>query len=214
LEAPLEVELIRGFIEIEVRDSEGRVVQRGRHEMRSFLNNLLKFLEAFFRGDGAAGVSATDTGGSTRTIEGTHAYGAYGAYEASWMGGAAPAGDDSYGVLVGSGSSPVDLNQYALASKIPHGTGAGQLSYGPTSLDDFGVDYTVSPPVYRFRLVRSFANASSSSVAINEVGFAVRYRLAASEFRFLIARDVLPTSYTVPVGGSAAVAITVEVVLG
>jgi hypothetical protein len=130
------------------------------------------------------------------------------------MGALAPSGNDSYGIIVGSGTTPFSMNQYALASKIPHGTGSGQLSYGPSSFDDFGVDTSVSPPVYRFRLVRSFSNASTSNVTINEVGLAVSQTVGNTSYYYLIARDVLPTSYTVPVGGSATVAITLEVELG
>jgi hypothetical protein len=42
----------------------------------------------------------------------------------------------------------------------------------------------------------------------------VRYASTNIDYRFLIARDVLPTSYTVPAGGSASVAVTIEVELG
>jgi len=202
--------VLKGYIEVVVWDRDGRIVQSGRHEMHSFLNNLLKFFEAFFKGDGlGVGVSMADTGGTTRTV-----VGAANNSRQSRLGTAAASGDDSYGILVGSGTTPVDMNQYTLASKIPHGTSAGQLSYGPLSLDDLGVVQTVSPPVYRFRLVRSFTNASTSSVTINEIGVAVRYRFADYDYRFLVARDVLPSSYTVPAGGSASVAVTIEVELG
>ena len=202
--------MLRGTLEIMVKDRDGRVVKYGRHEMKSFLNNFLKFLEAFMRSNGTGSVTITDTGGTSRTVYGTH----YGGTYHSQMGGAAPDNDDSYGIIVGSGTTTVNLNQYALASKIAHGTGSGQLDYNPTSLDDFGVDTSVSPPVYRFRLVRSFANVSGVAVTINEVGIAVRYRYVSDDFKFLIARDVLPSSYSVPAGGSATVAVTVEVELG
>jgi len=203
--------MLRGTLEIMVKDRDGRVVKYGRHEMKSFLNNFLKFLELFFKSNGQVDISIVDTGGTSRPARGSR----YNAIrENSFMGGAAPDNDDSYGIIVGSGTTTVNLNQYALASKIAHGTGSGQLDYNPTSLDDFGVDTSVSPPVYRFRLVRSFINASGVAVTINEVGVAVRYRRDTDDFKFLIARDVLPISYTVPAGGSATVAVTVEVELG
>jgi len=201
----LELSPIRGYIEVLVFDKEGRVVQQGRHPMRSFLNNFLKFFEAFSKSDG---VSITDTGGTARTI-----YGSGVGYQ-SRLGGLAPDNDDSYGILVGSGTTPVDLTQIRLASKITHGTATGQLDYDAVSVDDLGLDTSVTPPVYRFRLCRTFKNLSTASVTITEVGIAVRTRQGGDDLRFLISRDLLPTSYTVPAGGSAAVIVTVEVEMG
>jgi hypothetical protein len=201
--------MLKGYLEVLVRDRDGKVVKYGRHEMHSFVNNFLKFLEAFMRSNGTGSVSITDTGGTSRTVYGTHRD----VYYHAQMGGLAGDNDDSYGIIVGSGTTTVNLNQYALASKISHGSGSGQLDYDPVSVDDYGVDYSVSPPVYRFRLVRAFKNLSGSVVTINEVGIAVRYR-CNNDLRFLVARDVLPSSYNVPAGGSATVAVTVEVELG
>ncbi|MCR6691590.1 MAG: hypothetical protein MRT15_04300 [archaeon YNP-LCB-003-016] len=201
--------MLKGTIEILVKDENGKIVKYGRHEMHSFLNNFLKFLEAFMRSNGTGSVTITDTGGTGRTVYGTHRDILFHAQ----MGVLAPDNDDTYGIIVGSGTTPVNLNQYALVSKISHGTGSGQLDYNPITVDDYNVDTSVSPPVYRLRFVRSFANASGATVTINEVGIVVRYR-CNNDLRFLVARDVLPTSYTVPAGGSATVAVTVEVELG
>jgi hypothetical protein len=204
--------MLRGYLEIMVRDRDGRIVKYGRHEMKSFLNNFLKYLEAFLKSDGVGSVSITDTGGTSRTVYVVHVTAS--ATE-SQMGGLAPDNNDTYGILVGSGTTTVNLNQYALASKISHGTGSGQLDYDPVSADDYGVDYSVSPPVYRLRLVRVFKNLSGGVVTINEVGLVARYLYNnIYDYRFLIARDVLPTSYPVPAGGSATVAVIVEVELG
>jgi hypothetical protein len=206
-----EFEPVRGFIDVEVRDDKCTVVQRGRHEMRSFLNNFLKFIEVLLKGDGISTVTVIDTGGTSRTV--------YGSRNLQWyiahMGALAGDDNDLYGIQVGTGTTPVNLNQTALASKITHGTGAGQLDYDPVSADDLGVDTSVSPPVYRLRLIRIFKNLSGADITIREVGLAVTQPYASSaRYYFLVARDVLPTGYTVPNGGSATVAITIEVVLG
>jgi len=205
--------MIRGFIEIEV--VKDKVIQRGRHEMRSFLNNLLRILLGFFSStfgvattakviavDGSSVEVNVSTWGSTnRDVP---------------MACLAPSGTDAYGIVVGSGTTAVLLNQYNLASKIPHGTSSGQLSYGPTTVDDLGLDTSVTPPVYRFRITRSFSNLSGGDININEVGIvAAGFNLSLlTTYYFLIARDVLPTTYIVPNGGSATVAITIEVVVG
>ena len=221
-------EPVRGFIEVDVRDSEGRVVQRGRHEMRSFVNNLLRMLEGFMRAVGGVALEFWGVVASTTVIA------LDGSSQTTWIeryapdsyyGGGTPmalkAGDndDSYGIIVGSGTTTVTLDQYSLASKIPHGTGAGQLDYDPVTVEDLGLDTSVSPPVYRLRVIRAFKNLSGGDVSISEVGLVARAYWKDSgglrqDIKYLIARDVLPTSYTVPNGGSATVAVTVEVVLG
>ena len=219
---------MRGFIEIEVRDREGRVIQRGRHEMRSFTNNFLKVIEAFFNAYGnyspgyvakpASKATVVAPDGSSKDAW-TEAYMDY--RRGGGVAMATRAGDnvDTYGIVVGSGTAPFNLNNYALATKIAHGTGAGQLDYDAMSLDDLGLDTSVSPPVYRIRLMRGFKNLTSSSITINEVGIIARNywkseKGALNDVTFLIARDVLPTSYTVPAGGSATVVVVIEVTMG
>jgi len=221
---------MRGFIEIEVRDREGRVIQRGRHEMRSFTNNFLKILEAFFNAYGNYSLGYIATPASKATITApdgtskdawTEAYSDTTYYYGGGVAMATRAGDnvDTYGIVVGSGTAPFNLNNFALATKIAHGTGAGQLDYDAMSLDDLGLDTSVSPPVYRIRLMRGFKNLTSSSITINEVGIIARNywkseKGALNDVTFLIARDVLPTSYTVPAGGSATVVVVIEVTMG
>jgi hypothetical protein len=215
---------LRGYIEVEVRDREGRIVGRGRHEMRSFLNNFLRAIKGFMT---AGANQTTGTGAITFTVvklDGTS--GSASAEIWSFAAGAtrqftppissaALDNDDTYGIVVGTGTTSVSLGDYNLASKIAHGTGSGQLDYDVTDYTDLGLDTGVSPPVYRCRLVRTFKNLSGASININEVGIISRSNTTAvGDVKFLIARDMLPSTYTVPNGGSATVAITVEVVVG
>jgi len=219
---------MRGFIEIEVRDREGRVIQRGRHEMKSFTNNFLKILEGFFNSYGnypseyvakpASKATVVAPDGTSKDAW-TEAYYDYHRCGGVAMATRAGAGVDSYGIVVGSGTTPFNLNNYALATKIAHGTGAGQLNYDVMSLDDLGLDTSVSPPVYRVRLMRGFKNLTSSTITITEVSVIARAYWkytggVVNNVLFLIARDVLPTSYTVPAGGSASVAVVIEVAMG
>jgi hypothetical protein len=219
---------LRGYIEVEVRDREGRIVGRGRHEMRSFLNNLLRILEGEMKAVGGAALSyygvvtsatviKTDGSSSTAWTEWyqTDYYNSGGVPFAA----KAPDDDDSYGIVVGSGTVGVALDQYAPSSKIAHGTGSGQLDYGLSTYEDLGLDTGVSPPVYRFRISRTFSNLSGAAININEVClFARNYwkdsAAVRNDAKYMIARDALSTTYTVPNGGSATVAITVEVVVG
>jgi hypothetical protein len=224
-----EFEPVRGFIEIEVMDKDGLVVQKGKHKMRSFVNNILRILEGLFKATGGVALGTSGVYVSTSVVkqDGSSATAYVECYVAAsgFVGGGTPmgtmAGDnvDTYGIVVGSGTTPVNLNTCALSAKISHGTGSGQLDYDAVVIEALGLDTSVSPPVFRFRIVRGFKNVSGGPVSINEVGLLARSlwgygTTILNDVIYLIAKDVLPTTYTVPDGGSATVTITVEVVLG
>ena len=224
-----ELEPVRGFIEIEIRDKNGIVIREGRHKMHSFVNNVLRILEGWAR---AVGGMATGSGGLVRSTTVVNVAGSSVTAYIEWYDPAGNtrgggnsmgllAGDnvDSYGIVVGSGTSPVTLDSYALASKISHGTSEGQLDYDAMAAEELGLDTSVSPPVYRCRFLRGFKNLSGGDIVINEVALIARcywkdYGAVRNDVTFMIARDVLPISYTVPAGGSATVVVVVEVVLG
>jgi len=223
-----ELEPVRGFIEIEIRDKSGIVIRKGKHKMHSFVNNLLRILEGWARAVGGAAVTDIGLKCSTTVVNvagsSVTAYIEWYAGSSNYGGGNSMgllAGDnvDSYGIVVGSGTSPVTLDNYALASKISHGTSAGQLDYDAMAAEELGLDTSVSPPVYRCRFLRGFKNLSGGDIVINEVALIARcywkdYGAVRNDVTFMIARDVLPSTYTVPAGGSATVAVVVEVVLG
>jgi hypothetical protein len=220
---------MKGYIEIVVRDKDGKIVKHGKHEMHSFLNNLPRILLGMLSAVGGTGLTVEGLVKSATVVDQTGAnatayiewYGTNGWYYTGGVvfGANAPDDDDTYGIIVGSGTTPLALDQYALVSKIAHGTGTGQLDYGVSSYTELGLDMGVSPPVYRFRLLRTFANLTGASININEVGIAVRcywaeQSLTRCNVKFIIARDVLPTSYPIPAGGTATVTVTVEVEVG
>lgn len=222
--------MIRGWIDVEVRDREGRVAAKGRHEMRSFVNNILRVLHGYM--NSSDGTPLGDFSSASTTVVGPT-----GASTSIYIklyfdgnlnidrraGGCpiclgAPDNDDSYGIVVGSSDTPLSLDQYSLGSKIPHGSGAGQLDYG-TSTSTETLDTGVTPPVYRLRIVRPFTNTSTGSVTIREVGIYARSYWkreggVLEDKKYMVGRDVLPTPYTIPAGGSASVSVTLEVVLG
>ncbi|MEM2163681.1 MAG: hypothetical protein QXR62_04575 [Candidatus Bathyarchaeia archaeon] len=223
---------MEGWIDVEVRDRDGRIIQKGKHEMHSFLNNLLRMFLGWFNASGGtppstyggpiASTPIVDTAGSTVSVYIEN----YAVITNAPTGGGgcpicckAPAGDGSYGILVGSGTGSISLDQYNLVSPIPQGTGSGQLDYRETSVDDLGVDTNVIPPTYRWRIRRSILNSSDANITFSEVGlFARSYwkdgAAVRQDIKYILGRDVLSTPYTIPAGGSATVAITVEVKLG
>jgi hypothetical protein len=216
---------LRGWIEVEVRDGEGRLLQRGRHEMRSFTNNFLRVFYGLFNsglfpatGVGLVSVSTTVVGtdGASKTIYTEWYAGAYVAGGGTVIACKAGGNDDTYGIVVGYGTTAMTLDNYTLAGKIGHGTSSNQLVYGDMDVTDVGLDTGVKPNIYRVRLSRTFTNGSPSTVTVCEVGLLARNywrdtSATRNDVKFLIARDVLPTSYSIPVGGTATVYITVEV---
>jgi hypothetical protein len=82
----------------------------------------------------------------------------------------AAANDDSYGIVVGIGSTAPTINDYALETRIDDGVGAGELQYG-------GVTYglpTSSATESHFTITRDFSNASGGDITVEEIGLYVR----------------------------------------
>jgi hypothetical protein len=221
--------MLRAYIEVSIRDRNGVLLCKGRVRARSFINNMLKILEGFLNSVGGAAVGYMDSVTSVNVVDFSGSTVAFRTERylnvtntctgGTFAGTAAGDNDDSYGIIVGSGTTGVALDGYALAAKISHGTGSGQLDYGSSSTEDLGLDTGVSPPVYRFRILRTFTNLSGASININEVGLGAKnywksYGGQDYGRTCLIMRDVLPSTYAVPNGGTATVAITVEVEVG
>lgn len=110
-------------------------------------------------------------------------------------GGLAAAADATRGIVVGTGTTAEDFDDYILAAQIAHGTGAGQLSYGLTGNPAFGGDKTIT-------WARSFTNGSGSTINVAETGLIFRtyqWDTACQDY-FLVARDVLDSVVAVANG--------------
>jgi len=195
---------IKGWIIVEL---DGKEVYRG--ESRSFVQNIGKILSLMFQS------SASGSTGTSATITNTSGYSAsiYGEYYGSGtpdgfapMAVNAPAGTDSYGIVVGSGSTPQTYSDYKLASQIYNGTGAGQLSYGThTTSSSYG-----STSSY-ITISRTFTNQSGSAIVVREVGMIARQTAVSNgsgDVKYLIARDVLANPVTVNNLGTLTVTYT------
>ena len=175
---------VGGEIELIVEDKDGRVVEHVRKPMDSFVKNVNFLLNIY---DKNAWI-VTDMSGAEAHVD---------PMTASVL---APAGEDNYGILVGTGSTPFDVTQYSLTSKISHGAGSGQLSYGEQS--------TVMGTETYEQWQRSFDNNSGADITVYEIGMACKTTKLAdgtSETHYiLLARDVI-TPVTVPNGGRLTV---------
>jgi hypothetical protein len=188
--------LPKAVIEYEVRDKNGKLIQKGKFPAKSWVGNIIRLLNALWKPWASPGYSSVyqistpsvllDTSNTARNITiVTNSTGNFG--------GAAPAGDTSAGILVGTSDSPVSLAQYNLLGLIPNGTGAGQLSYGATVVEDLTTDTT-----YFFRIVRTFTNNSGASITVREIGLFLK----PNQYSYMFARDVPTSPISVPNGST------------
>jgi len=171
----------------------GRVIIE--RESKSFVIQFLQLVKVAGQDVGKI-VKTTD--GVTRTVR----HPSYGSYPFLKL--ASGAGDDKYGIQVGTGTTtPANLD-YCLESKIAHGTGAGQLEYQATSIADptevaGNIDWVIS---------RVFRNASGATITVNEIGMVAMCVADGYYSYFLIARDLL--TFDILDGESKSVGYTVR----
>ena len=98
-----------------------------------------------------------------------------------------------YGPQVGTDNTAMDINQFQMGARIPHGTGTDEmLIYG-----GFVQNYVQSASDASFDIVRIFQNESGAAITINEVGiFSGVAEASDLEPPSMIVRDV-PAAGTV-----------------
>jgi hypothetical protein len=97
------------------------------------------------------------------------------------------------GIIVGTGTTAVSLDDFSLVSQIPNGTGAGQLVYGSNSVTTIAQSLS---NLWFYRISRTFTNQSTTPITITEVGLVGNVYDASTLVGCLMARDVLPTPIT------------------
>lgn len=125
---------------------------------------------------GLAAYSMKDTAGATKTPSGdlTDYY---------TLRCTANAADATFGIVVGLDNTAVDIEDYALASKCAHGTGANEFSYGGPVGFTLGSDATSNTVI----ATRTFANSSGNDIIVKEIGLIV----SNATGKFLILRDII-----------------------
>ena len=186
---------------IRITKSTGEVYE---HRMHSFVQNfayLLNSLCARLAPNGGVGLPMKDTANTSVTAGACN----NGASYYNWFYTAAAAiGIDTYGMVVGTGVTPVALTDYKLDVPIAQGAGAGQMKYSAAS---YQVGKISSGANRSYKLIRFFANDSGGAITVKEVGFIARpYNHLIGQFNILICRDVLGAPVTVNSGEG----ITVE----
>lgn len=102
------------------------------------------------------------------------------------MVGYAASGVDTGGIVVGTGISSPDHNDYKITTQIAHGVGSGQLSHGEqmfTTPAEIGSNVD-------FVLTRNYTNGSGAEIIIKEIGYYV-FQAGEVTWRFCIAHNLL-----------------------
>ncbi len=196
-----EKHIISAELEIEVRDREGRLLEYRKQESKSFVKQFIDALYGIMKAstvhDDIIEIKKTDgVMGHFPILTST---------TDPLFKAEAGAGDDRYGILVGNSDEAVAYDDYNLKGKISNGTGAGQLSYGATTIETPYKEGTE----YKFRITRGFVNNSGASITVKEVGLACCWYAESEDF--LAIRDVLATPTSIPDGASLAVRYYIKV---
>jgi hypothetical protein len=198
--------LPKAYWEIEVRDKNGKLLEHKRIKSHSWLRAFIGWLKMCATVGGATfGATITDITGTARTVP----YSGTAYVSAFAMGYNGGAGVETIGILVGSGDTPNSINTYALASKIAHGTGSGQLVHGATTVEDVT---NPSGNDLQFRVTRTFTNNSGASVTTKEIGIYGAVADSGNTTRyFCIVRDVLPSPSSIPDGATMTVRYIIKI---
>lgn len=125
-----------------------------------------------------------------------------------FMGLNAGEGIDEYGIVVGSGTTAVDVADYKLGTLYAHGMAASNLYYKGTT---FGaLTYVNSNTTAQWTLTRYFYNLSGGELDVSEYALYGLSDVSGSSVYFCLSRDVL-TTVTLKAGQGLKMEYTLEV---
>lgn len=199
------------FLTLEVFDRNGKLISRVHQRSHSWVRNAYNMMFSNLASkdgtDGAFGaglLNFKDTGGVVRngatpitigneSVDGTANYG----YRSA-------VGDDTRGILVGTGTDAESFEDFVLQTPIADGAGGGQLNH--VEGEAHVIDYAAL--TLKNTLVRYFNNNSGGGIGVNEVALVAG--LWSGGWKAVVSRDKLPTTVTVPNTGQLKVTYTVE----
>lgn len=142
---------------------------------RSFVKQWVQAIKALWAATTEA--NTKDTGGSLRT------------HGSTIMRINGPIAQQTPGIIVGTGTNAVAIDDYKLQTPIAHGSGAGQLMIAAQIFDAFSVVGSTA----KFRTKRQFDNQSGAPITVNEAGI---YHYDNNPFTFCTLRDIITPGYT------------------
>ena len=204
----LHIPIPEAFLELEVRDQDGKVVQRHKQRSHSWTRNAYNFLFAVGLAPApmttANGLDILNIQDTTQEFAFYMPSGLRFDYEEHQY-KAAVALDD-VGIVVGDSATAFGFDQYILQGKIAEGTGAGQLSHQASVLDSVQDVALVKKAIY----TRIFNNNSGATITVREVALYYSSKASNASFKGMVERTVLGSEVPVPNTGQLKVTYTVQ----
>lgn len=171
---------------IRVFDKDGKLKSdTGKKESHSFVKGFIMMLLSIMC-DRVSFPLITETDGSTTSLSA----------KSIWINTGipadltAPAGNENYGIQIGTGTTPETNEDITIETRIDDGLGAGQIQYGIQVWNDTKVE----GGYVKWEVYRSFSNGSGGSITINEIALVVQM---SGGVYVLNARDKLGAGITV-----------------
>lgn len=207
----LRIPIVRAYLEIEVRDKDGKVIVKRKQESHSWQRwayHLIFSELAAVNAHTDDGLGVTDTGGSVRS--GAYAFALHHSLtqKANNYGYTAPADSALIGIVVGTGIGAESFEDHALGTLIASGEAAGELSYSASA----AYAVTTVDTTKKNTLVRYFNNNSGGAITVNEVGLYIR-AYVDNDLRYVMtARDLVSPGVEVVDTGQLKVTYTIELI--
>lgn len=208
----LHIPTFEAFLELEVRDKDGKVIHHHRQRSHSWVRNAYNLLfttMAAVAAEAATNLKVVMTSGADRessilaiAVGDTTTSGVSIIVGSAYF---AAAGIDTMGIVVGTGVGAEDFEGYALGTKIASGSAPTQLDYTVTTAPAISTVDTTKKTEW----VRYFNNNSGGAITVNEVGIYVKGSLAADIY-FMVCRDLVSGGVEIPDTGQLKVTYTIQ----
>ncbi|MBA7537318.1 hypothetical protein ES705_29585 [subsurface metagenome] len=218
----LHIPIPEAFIELEVFDKDGKLLQRHKQRSHSWTRNTYNVLFSYLTAKDlddvtfeAGKLSIKNTAGVVKSGGGLGIIdsGQTGDNTPSIIGYLSGGGNDNFGILVGSGTNAESFEDYALQTPIAEGAAGGELNH--VQADAHVITWTGGTLTLKDELLRYYNNNSGGDVNVNEVALVfngVEPGLMALNKYCLQSRDKLASTVTVPDTGQLKVTYTIQLV--
>jgi len=180
---------ISAYVIVELKNKDGKVVKRLKFKSKSWVQNMALLLNGAFS---SISFNLIDQLGNNVNVSPSTDVRAIFRVNAG-------SGNDTYGILIGTGTNAVSPSDYKLGSKIPNST----LPYSGTTVESL----SGSSSGYSFTITRTFNNTGSDAITVSEIGLAI----SVVNTGILIARDLLSSPITVQPNQVLTVSYTISI---
>jgi hypothetical protein len=101
----------------------------------------------------------------------------------------AASANDLFGIQLGTGDTAPDISDYQLTTKISHGTGSGQLSYGAVTIGTVAIIGSMA----KITISRPFTNDSGNTIDVAEAGLVMAFKDTVPNTFYVLIEHCLQT---------------------